>query len=166
MVDKFSYTSKFDVCKLEIKDSIVFMLTPLNNTSLPFMYVTFDKLPSVTSDVVNVPNSFENDVRLEILYAYIFPKTDKFPSRYMSPIKVFPTYRFPSSDISPIKLFPTYNVFEIHMFPNTFEFPRMFPVNEFAKIFPFTYNLLPVVVDELPIATFDNKYISCPEFDH
>jgi hypothetical protein len=126
------------------------MLTPLNNTSLPFMYVTFDKLPSVTSDVVNVPNSFENDVRLEILYAYTFPDTDKFPS----------------SDMSPIKLFPTYNVLEIHMFPNTFEFPRMFPVNEFAKIFPFTYNLFPVVVDELPIATLDMMYASWPEFDH
>jgi hypothetical protein len=32
--------------------------------------------------------------------------------------------------------------------------------------FPFTYNLFPVVVDELPIATLDMMYASWPEFDH
>jgi hypothetical protein len=57
--------SKFDVCKLDIRDSIVFMLTLLKKTSLPFTYVAIDKLPSVTSVADNTPKLFEYVVKLD-----------------------------------------------------------------------------------------------------
>jgi hypothetical protein len=86
-VFKFEYIFKFDVCKLEIRDSIVFILTPFSKISLPFIKVIYDRLPSVASEVESVANSFENLVKLEKM----FPDTNKFPTSIISPINVFPT---------------------------------------------------------------------------
>jgi hypothetical protein len=136
-VFRFDHTSVFDVSNDEMFDWTVFMLDwrvfPRDEmfdwTELIFDCKVFrfdhTSVFEVWRDVMGCP--------------VIVPDTDKFPV----------------SDMSPMKLFPTYKVLEIHMFPKTFEFPRIFPVNELAKTFPFTYNLFPVRVSELPMATFD-----------
>ena len=85
-VFRFTYMSKFDVCKLDIIDSIVFMLTPLKKMSLPSTYVTFDKLPSVTSVVDNTPKLFAYVVKLDSIFDWtvfmldwrVFPRDEMF----------------------------------------------------------------------------------------
>jgi hypothetical protein len=76
-VFKFEYIFKFEVCKLEIRDSIVFILTPFSKISLPFIKVIYDKLPSVASELASVANSFEYIVKFDIMFE-MFDHTSVF----------------------------------------------------------------------------------------
>ena len=123
--------------------------------------------------------SFEN------VYVTVFEGTDVFadlesvPCKYgAAPVTTFEKYSVcPPPPTDPAELIIP-EALAVTVIPSTLARPKVVsdtmgnvrrlpsPLKYVAATLPDTFSLFPVVVFVDPIATFANRYTSCPEFDH